>query len=298
MTCFLPAKILTSSTVGDHGADDIVDGEPDYDRSDGDTVSYEKSEEAVMVDLSLEGTQNPADTDDDGVANRGLDENPVGSYARGDTLINIENVIGSDNDDVLMGNNQVNELYGGDGDDTMTAVANAEVDGVVAGPDVLVGGAGDDELTGSANTDVLMGGDGHDTITGNGGADRIDGGAGDDVMTGGDGTADDNAADTFVFSPADGDGDDVITDVDEDGTDKIDLSAFELSPREQTALAESITMRGDDVRIDLSDFGGGTILLQGLVDLDDLGTLNTDGDGLVSLGIFDVGTNETGVFIV
>ena len=37
---------------GDHGADDIVDGEPDYDRSDGDTVSYEKSEEAVHVDLA------------------------------------------------------------------------------------------------------------------------------------------------------------------------------------------------------------------------------------------------------
>ena len=32
---------------GAHGADDIVGGEPDHDRSDGDTVSYEKSEEAV-----------------------------------------------------------------------------------------------------------------------------------------------------------------------------------------------------------------------------------------------------------
>ena len=97
-----------------------------------------------------------------------------------------------------------------------------------AGPDVLVGGAGDDTLTGDATTaatEVLMGGSGHDTIMGADGADRIVGGAGDDVMTGGD------EADTFVFGPADGDGDDVIVDL-TNGTDRIDLSAFEFSQRE------------------------------------------------------------------
>ena len=36
------------------------------------------------------------------------------------------------------------------------------------------------------------------------------------------------------------------------------------------ALMENITMRGEDVRIDLSDFGGGTILLQGDVTLANL----------------------------
>ena len=38
---------------GAHDADDMVGGEPDYDGSDGDTVSYEKSEEAVHVDLAV-----------------------------------------------------------------------------------------------------------------------------------------------------------------------------------------------------------------------------------------------------
>ena len=90
-----------------------------------------------------------------------------------------------------------------------------------------------------------------------------------------------------VFSPADGAGDDVITDM-VDNIDKIDLSAFELSPREQAALARNITIRGDDVRIDLSDFGGGTILLQGDIMLSELGTLNPDNPmALTSLDIYN-----------
>ena len=102
---------------------------------------------------------------------------------------------------------------------------------VLVTSDVLMGGAGDDTLTGSTGADVLMGNDGHDTIMGAAGADRIVGGAGDDVMTGDDG------ADTFVFSPTDGDGDDVIVDL-ENGTDRIDLSAFELSARELDGVSE------------------------------------------------------------
>ena len=51
--------------------------------------------------------------------------------------------MGSSHDDVLIGNDQVNELYGGDGDDTMTAVANAVHWCLVL--TVLVGGAGDDD---------------------------------------------------------------------------------------------------------------------------------------------------------
>ena len=179
---------------------------------------------------------------------------------------------------------------GGAGDDELIAVAND--DAAVA--DVLMGGYGDDTLTGSANADVLMGGAGHDDITGGGGTDTINGGAGDDVMTGG------SEADTFVFSPSDGDGDDVIVDF-TNGVDKIDLSAFGLSLREQAALAENITMRGEDIRIDLTDFGGGTILLQGtgvtLANLD-ADAMLTDNGAIDALDIFDDTTNATGDFIV
>ena len=101
-------------------------------------------------------------------------------------------------------------------------------------PDVLMGGAGDDTLTGSIGVDVLMGGDGHDTIIGGAGVDKIVGGAGDDVMTGsgvnalGDVELDGNM-DTFVFSPTDGEGDDVIVDL-ENGI-RIGLTSVHLSFR-------------------------------------------------------------------
>ena len=292
---FIASEDADSIDGGAHNADDVnLDGEADYDQSDGDTVSYEKSEEGVWVNLGdtdAAGQTQFVDGPDsttraDGTADTHVEVNPEGSYAQGDVLTNIENVMGSSQDDVLMGNAMVNELYGGAGDDELTAVANTEAG---AGPDVLVGGAGDDELTGSANADVLMGGDGHDTITGGGGADRIVGGAGDDVMTGTTGNAE-----RFVFSPADGDGDDVITNMDGDTTgtfDRIDLSAFELSPREQMMLMENISTRGDDVRIDLSDFGGGTILLQGAITL-----ANFDADGTLTEGAIDALNTDLFVF--
>ena len=75
----------------------------------------------------------------------------------------------------------------------------------VAGDDTLVGCTGDDTLNGEADDDI---------INGAGGSDDLYGGTGND---------------TFVFSPADGAGDsDSIHDWDV-GSNKIDLSAFELT---------------------------------------------------------------------
>ena len=136
-----------------------------------DSVSYAGSDAGVSVDLS------------DNAAN-------AGGYAQGDTLDKIENLIGSDHNDILTGDDQANRLEGGGGADTLTGGAGA---------DTLIGGAGADTLTGGADDDRLIGGAGDDTLTGN---------AGDDV---------------FVF--ASGHGSDTITDFDA-GVDKIDLSAF------------------------------------------------------------------------
>ena len=297
------ADTVNGGTHADDDVDDFMD--PDPDGSDGDTISYEKSEEAVNVNLALTTAQvTPSDSDNDGVLDTDLDVNPEGSYAAGDVLSGIENVIGSSQDDILAGNDQRNELSGGAGDDELTAVLNA----TATDTDVLMGGAGNDTLTGSTGADVLMGGDDHDTITGGEGNDRIVGGAGDDVMTGGTG------ADTFVFSP-DGEGrdSDTIVDLDFDtDEDRIDLSAFKLSSREREELIENITTVGENVRIDLSDVGGGIITLQEDIELSDLGTvvdgklttLNvwtddnnngtvdaTDGNGMVDTG-------EAGIFIL
>ena len=298
------ADVVMGGTQADDNVDDF--GDPDHDGSDGDTMSYEKSEEGVWVNLGdtdAAGQPQFVDGPDsttraDGTADTHVEVNPEGSYAQGDVLTGIENVMGSSQGDVLMGNAMVNELYGGAGDDELTAVANTETD---AGPDTLVGGSGNDTLTGSDSPDVLMGGDGHDAITAGDGNDTINGGAGDDVMTGAGGR------DIFVFSPADGDGGDVIVDLSVSDNDKIDLRAFDLSPRELEALKGNITTRGEDVRIDLTDFGGGTILLQGAVTLANLG--DTDGDGAIEAGedlsTWDdanddgvVDATETGIFIV
>ena len=71
-----------------------------------------------------------------------------------------------------------------------------------------------------------------------------------------------------MFGP--GDGADTVTDF-SSGTDKVDLTAFDIESVEDLDMAT-----GDDgVTVDLTDFGGGTILLA------DLTTLPEAGDFLV-----------------
>ena len=165
-------------------------------------------------------------------------EDNTKSYAIGDLLYSIENVTGSRQDDKITGDGTPNVLKGGDG------------------KDALNGGLGNDKLYGGAGNDALNGGAGNDTLMG---------GAGDDDLTGGAGT------DTFVFAP--GNGDDVITEV-TGVTDaasfitsqgRIDLSAFGI---DKDDLAGLISTRAGNTVINLGDYGGGTITIQGIEDLD------------------------------
>ncbi|MEI6643887.1 MAG: calcium-binding protein [Novosphingobium sp.] len=69
---------------------------------------------------------------------------PQDTYAGTDTLLNIENLIGSPNNDTLIGSNTDNVLSGGDGDDTLKGLAgNDTLDGGY-GVNTLEGGLGDD----------------------------------------------------------------------------------------------------------------------------------------------------------
>ncbi|RFB93271.1 hypothetical protein B5K08_13385 [Rhizobium leguminosarum bv. trifolii] len=70
----------------------------------------------------------------------------IGLYGDVDTLLNIENAIGSDFADRLIGNGQDNFLDGGAGDDT------------------LLGGDGADTLVGGRGSDTMDGGNGIDTV--------------------------------------------------------------------------------------------------------------------------------------
>ncbi len=159
-----------------------------------------------------------------------------GNDAQGDTLIDIEKVIGSDFSDVLIGGHQLwggggnDQIYGsdqdntylngGDGDDKIIAGANDDDIYAGEGADYVEGGAGDDEIfvndgndtvLGGSGNDLISGGDDIDTLDGGDDADILDGGNGDDILLGGDGDDllagglgyDDmtggSGADTFVF---------------------------------------------------------------------------------------------------
>src|SRR3984885_1744776 len=65
------------------------------------------------------------------------------------------------------------QLFGGDGNDTITGGS---------GNDQLFGQAGNDILLGKGGNDLLFGGDGNDTLTGGAGDDQVFGQAGNDRM--------------------------------------------------------------------------------------------------------------------
>jgi Ca2+-binding RTX toxin-like protein len=100
-------------------------------------------------------------------------------------LTQIENVVGSPQDDIIIGNDRANRLDGGPGNDKLFG-GN--------GRDTLVGGSGNDVLHGGEGVDVLEGGSGDDELFGGppeGGAfDPVTGtfAPDPDVLTGGEGS--------------------------------------------------------------------------------------------------------------
>ena len=109
-----------NETLKAYGGVNVMDG------GDGlDTVTYSWATSAVKVDLSSTDAQ-------------------VVNSLTTDTLVNVENLVGSAYNDSLTGSGGANLLDG------------------AAGNDVLVGGAGDDTLIGGAGADALTGGAGAD----------------------------------------------------------------------------------------------------------------------------------------
>ena len=198
---------------------------------------------------------------------------------------------GGEGDDSLDGGSAgTDSLYGGAGNDTLIAgEGNDTLDGGVgddsleggAGVDSLVGGEGNDTLSGGgdqdfvnsgAGDDYLYGGTGHDHMWGGTGSDTLDGGAGDDHLLGDNSLASNETgyADTFVFQQ--GHGHDQIG-LFKDGVDKIDLTAF----TDITSFGDlTITTQDNEVVIDLSAYGGGTIRFEAnTVDNIEIGDLDT-----------------------
>jgi len=97
-----------------------------------------------------------------------------------DTLISIERIRGTRNNDTITGSNGSNRLRGDAGSDALNGLN---------GDDTLEGGNGNDSLDGGEGRDLLLGDAGNDVLIGGAGfADTMEGGAGNDTIYGGAGT--------------------------------------------------------------------------------------------------------------
>ncbi len=181
-------NVLTGGSGNDflmgRGGNDTLDG-----GAGTDTVSYSYAANGVTVDLQA-GTAAVAAGDND-------------------TLISIENIVGSDFNDNLLGDSHDNVITGGNGDDTINGrtgndtldggagnntvsfadqtngvtltLANAGTATATAGPDSItvsnfiniIGSAHNDVLTGNNQNNTINGGNGSDTLDGAGGAGDI-----------------------------------------------------------------------------------------------------------------------------
>ena len=121
------------------------------------------------------------------------------------TVKTVRRIDGNNNDNVIEGSSDFENIYGhggadtiyaGAGDDSInggngndTIYAGAGDDGVgggSTGEDTLYGGAGDDRVGGGSDDDTIYGGAGDDDIFGHGDNDTLYGGAGDDFFRAGD----------------------------------------------------------------------------------------------------------------
>jgi len=145
-----------------------------------DTISYTGS--GAGVTLMLNGASNSSAG--------------IGGLAAGDILVNVENLIGSNFNDYIYADSNVNTIDGNGGADivdysnsasavTVSLDGTAGVGGyatgdVLANVENLTGSSFNDILTGNAGNNTLSGGSGNDTLVGGTGTNLLDGGTGID----------------------------------------------------------------------------------------------------------------------
>ncbi len=161
------------SLYGGDGDDQLLGG-AGFDLLDGcggtDTANYgfDTGPSGVIVDLAAGRTWN------DG-------------YGSQDTLVGIENVVGSSRDDSLTGDANANAMDGQAGNDQMRGGFGNDWLYGNAGNDWIAGEGGDDIVTGGDGDDVVGGQDGNDRVLGDAGNDQVYGGTGNDTLEGGEG---------------------------------------------------------------------------------------------------------------
>jgi len=248
-----PVELDEVTPVTATDEDDLITGTAGDDRIDGmggdyDTVSFQYAKK-MKVDLAA------------GIA----------SGEGKDTLINVENVIGSEKgsdsikgdergnmldgwggsdklwgyagDDYLFGGDGNDHLFGGDDNDVLDGGdGNDQLHGE-AGDDTLYGGDGNDKLVGGEGNDVLYGGKGNDQLRGGEGDDHLYAGAGNDVMFGGAGN------DTYYVEGSK----DKVKENDGEGIDTI-VASYSYS-LEKIKNVENLTLSEDIKRLDVNATG-------------------------------------------
>ena len=161
----------SSDTLSDE--DGLAPGPDTFDGEEGvDRLDYSARVGGVTVDLSAPGRPQ---------------------LGEGDTVTSIEEVIGGEGPDLLIGTPARDVFEGRGGDDRIASAG---------GDDAVDGGGGGDRLQSGEGNDGVSGGDGADFISASAGNDRLAGGNGRDTLIGGPGddrldTAD-GAADTIT----------------------------------------------------------------------------------------------------
>ncbi|MFI3156890.1 MAG: calcium-binding protein [Methylococcaceae bacterium] len=260
--------------VLDGGSDDYVinsKGKSEYHSGGLDTADYTNAAGAVVVNLQLGTATGGAGTD---------------------TLLNIDNLIGSQFDDVLTGDANANTLSGGDGNDSLYGGGGDDVYFVDQVGDVVIenadegdherinasinytlpatveylglmgdaiNGVGNDlnnSIIGNNGNNMLEGGLGSDNLQGGEGNDSLYGGEGADSLYGGDGVGSlyGGAGDDVYF--VDQGGDVVVENADE-GWDVIYASVSYILPATVEVLRLTTT---PDYIIAGTGIGGGNVI--------------------------------------
>lgn len=157
----------------------LVDG-TFYDTHDGGTIKAGDGKDTFIGGLfgsRFDGGEGEDIADYSGYWISGVDVDLESGIAKSgfhgsgsNTLVNVENVIGTDFSDRISGDAEDNIIHGRGGSDYLSGRS---------GDDVIHGGEGFDHISGGRGRDQLYGGDDRDILEGGRDADHIDGGHGD-----------------------------------------------------------------------------------------------------------------------
>jgi Ca2+-binding RTX toxin-like protein len=170
----------SDSLIGGLGQDTLIGGAGgDFlqGNEESDLADYSASDAAVTIVLDGGGAAGFA----------------AGGHAENDTIVGIDEILGSAFNDSLTGYDAThhgtlsNIIDGGAGDDTIDGMGGNDILYGGTGNDSILGGAGDDSIFGGAGDDLLDGGANQDTLDGGAGNDTLMAGSGADVFEGGDG---------------------------------------------------------------------------------------------------------------